>query len=162
MKDPLTFTDNEAVIARATLPWELVPPYVGTGAIVEGAFFIINKGKLFIVYSANGCLSDDYCLGMLEYIGGEICSADSWKKHSEPLLKKGNGVYGPGHATFFTSPDGKEMWCAYHCLLHSNPEREEMVRNTCLQKITFDEAGYPVMGQPVGVRVELAPPSGEK
>lgn len=161
MKDPLTFTDNKAVIARPTLPWELIPPYDGKEAIVEGAFFVEKQNRLFIIYSANGCWSDDYCLGVLEYMGGEVCDANNWKKYPNPLFVKGNGIYGPGHASFFDSPDGSELWCAYHCLLHSNPNRKEMVRNTCLQKVDFDETGYPVMASPVGIEKFIKSPSGE-
>ena len=161
MKDALTFTENKAVISRPTLPWELVPPYVGKEAINEGAFFVKKDDRLFIIYSANGCWSDDYCLGVLEYTGGEICSVDNWKKHSDPLFVKGNGIYGPGHASFFMSPDDTEMWCAYHCLLHSNPKAEGMIRHTCIQKIDFDETGYPLMKEPVGILKNIKSPSGE-
>ena len=162
MKDAMTFTDNVAEIARPTLSWELKEGYKGNHAIAEGAFFLKKDGRLFIVYSANGCWSDDYCLGVLEYVGGEICDADSWKKHAEPLFVKGNGIFGVGHASFFDSPDKKEVWCAYHCLLRSNPERKEMDRHTCIQKISFDKTGYPVMGMPIGVDIWQESPSGEQ
>ena len=161
MKDPLTFTNNMAVIARPSLSWEMVPPYNGNRSIVEGAFFVERNNRLFIIYSANGCWSEDYCLGVLEFMGGEICCADNWKKHPEPLFVKGNGIFGPGHASFFSSPDGSELWCAYHCLLEKNPEFKEMVRHTCVQKIDFDETGYPVMKEPVGVNRCIESPSGE-
>ena len=161
MKDPLTFTDNQAVIARPTLPWELVPPYDDKESIVEGAFFVRSGERLFIIYSANGCWSDDYCLGVLEYTGGEVCDDNNWIKHPNPLFVKGNGIYGPGHASFFKSPDDTEVWCAYHCLLHSNPKAVEMIRHTCVQKISFDENNYPVMGEPVGINIEINSPSGE-
>lgn len=160
MSDPLTFTDNCAEIARATLPWEFAEGYAKF-TINEGAFFLKKGKRLFIIYSANGCWSDDYCLGVLEHTGGEICDAKNWIKHPEPLFVKGNGIYGVGHASFFTSPDDKEVWCAYHCLLHSNPERRAMIRHTCIQKISFDENDYPVMGAPVGIDVELDDPSEE-
>ena len=162
MKDPLTFTNNKAVIARPTLPWELVPPYDGKEAIVEGAFFVKKDQRLFIVYSANGCWSEDYCLGVLEYMGGEVCDANNWKKHPNPLFVKGNGIYGPGHASFFYSPDGSELWCAYHCLLNENPKSLPMTRNTCIQKVEFDKTGYPYMGDPVGVLKKIKSPLGEK
>ena len=161
MTDPLTFSDNVAEISHPTLPWELAEGYQGNRAINEGAFFIKNKERLFIVYSANGCWSDDYCLGVLEYTGGDICNSSSWIKHEKPLFIKGNGIYGVGHASFFSSPDGSEMWCAYHCLLRSNPKREEMDRHTCIQKIGFDAEGYPVMGEPIGINVQIKSPSGE-
>ena len=157
----MPFTNNKAVIARPTLPWEMVPPYDKDEKIVEGAFFVKKENRLFIVYSANGCWSDDYCLGVLEYKGGEVCSPDSWIKNSNPLFVKGNGIYGPGHASFFESPDGSELWCAYHCLLHSNPESKEMIRHTCIQKVDFDETGYPVMKEPVGINIDISSPSGE-
>ena len=161
MKDPLTFTDNLSEIARPSLSWELAEGYSLTSGINEGAFFIQKGGRLFIVYSANGCYSDDYCLGVLEHTGGEICDAKNWIKHPEPLFVKGNGIYGVGHASFFSSPDGSEVWCAYHCLLRTNPLRKEMTRNTCVQKISFNEKGYPVMGEPVGIDAEIKEPSGE-
>lgn len=161
MSDPLTFTDNLSVIARPQLPWERVEPHTGYNAIVEGGFFLKQDDRLFIIYSANGCFMDDYCLGILEYVGGEICDGNSWKKNPNPLFVKGNGIYAPGHASFFRSPDETEVWCAYHCLLHSNPNGEEVNRYTCVQKISFDQTGYPVLGLPVGTKVSIASPSGE-
>lgn len=161
MKDPLTFTNNLAPIAYPELPWELVPPYTGHRAIAEGAFFLQHGGRLFIIYSANGCWSDDYCLGVLEHTGGPICDASRWFKHEKPLFKKGNGVFGPGHASFFESPDGSEVWCAYHCLLKSNPDCTPVPRYTCVQKIAFDGQGYPVMTEPVGIGNTIPAPTGE-
>ena len=160
MSNPLTFTDKVAEISSPSLPWEFAEGYAEC-PLNEGAFFLKKRKRLFIIYSANGCWSDDYCLGVLEHTGGEICDAKNWIKHEKPLFVKGNGVYGVGHAAFFTSPDDTEVWCAYHCLLHSNPTREEMIRHTCIQKIAFDENDYPVMGEPVGPDLELKSPSGE-
>lgn len=161
MKDPLTFTDNLAIIAKPTLDWELAEGYQGNNAINEGAFFLKRENRLFIVYSGNGCWSDDYCLGVLEFLGGDVCNAKNWKKHLKPIFTKGNGVYGPGHASFFYSPDRTEVWCAYHCLLASNPKRREVDRYTCVQKIDFDENNYPIMGEPTGKKENIPSPSGE-
>lgn len=160
MRDPYTCY-NGKTIAYAELEWELVEPYVGTSAILEGAFFLENNGKLFIIYSANGCWSNHYALGILEYIGGDLCSASSWKKHPEPLLTYGNEVYGPGHASFFRSPDGTEVWCAYHGMLLSNDTVTYTERYCHIQKVEFDENGYPVMGKPIGYDDLIDPPSGE-
>lgn len=160
MKSPITIYEA-TTIAKAELEWELVAPYVGNLAILEGAFFLENNGRLFIIYSANGCWSNHYALGVLEYVGGDMCSPDSWEKHPEPLLTYGNGVYGPGHATFFRSPDGSEVWCAYHGMRQSNDTVTPAYRYFNIQKVEFDETGYPVMGQPVGYETPITPPSGE-
>ena len=159
--NPYTYGENHATIAYAELPWELVPPYQFPAAIVEGAFFLERNNRLFIIYSANGCWSDHYCLGVLEHIGGELCNAENWKKHPEPLLVYGNGAYGPGHATFFKSPDGSEVWCAYHAMKAHNETVSPTERYFNIQKIDFDKTGYPVMGMPVGYDKEQLPPKGE-
>jgi GH43 family beta-xylosidase len=150
------------VIAKAELEWELVEPYTGTMAILEGGFFLENNGRLFLIYSANGWMTKHYALGVLEFVGDDMCDPDSWIKHPEPLLVYGNGVYGPGHASFFRSPDGTEVWCAFHGMKEPNESHVWVPRFFNIQKVEFDETGYPVMGQPVGYDTPMAPPSGEE
>lgn len=159
--NPYTCGKNLATISRAELDWELVAPYIGRNAIVEGAFFLERGGRLFIIYSANGCWSDHYCLGVLEHTGGSLCDAANWKKHEKPLLVYGNGVYGPGHASFFSSPDGTEVWCAYHGMKEHNEKVEPAFRYLNIQRVSFVGSGYPVMGRPTGTKTDVAPPSGE-
>lgn len=161
MKSPTELSDKWANIAIAEKDWELVPPYVGDWACVEGGFFVKKNDRLFIIYSANGCWSDHYLLGVLEHMGGDLCNKDNWKKHDKPLFTFGNGVYGPGHASFFYSPDGSELWCAYHGLKQHNENATPDTRYMNVQKVEFDETGYPVMGKPIGYEADIIPPSGE-
>ena len=88
-------------------------------------------------------------MGVLELTGDDILSADSWTKDSTPLMTKGNGNYGPGHATFFYSPSGEELWICHHCLHESDPEVKPMARHCHCQKVYFDETGFPHTGLPV-------------
>lgn len=162
LSNPYTYASAPTTIACAELDWELVPPYVGRRAIVEGAFFVKHGGRLFLIYSANGCWSDHYCLGVLEHVGGSLCDAASWKKHEKPLLVYGNGVYGPGHASFFRSPDQSEVWCAYHGMKEHNETVTATDRYFHIQRIDFDCDGFPRMGVPVGTEVDLLPPAGEE
>ena len=162
MITPYLCASEKVTIARAELSWECVSPYTDSSAILEGAFFLERKGRLFIVYSANGCWSNHYALGFLVYTGGDICDANSWEKHPIPLLTYGNGVYGPGHASFFESPDGSEIWCAYHGMMFSNDNATPAVRFFNLQRVDFNLIGFPVMGKPVGYDTEILPPSGER
>lgn len=159
--NPYTCGKNRATIARAELDWELVAPYIGKRTIVEGAFFLERGGRLFIIYSANGCWSDHYCLGVLEHLGGSLCDAKNWKKHDKPLFVHGNGVYGPGHASFFTSPDGSEVWCAYHGMKEHNESVTHAPRYFNIQRVHFDENNYPVMDLPTGYEADITPPAGE-
>ena len=143
LENPWTFGKRQALIARAELPWELKDLRIN-----EGAYFVRSPDgkRLFIVYSGNGCWCDDYALGVLEFTGGDLCDAKNWRKHPRQLLVKANGVFGPGHASFFRSPDGTELWCAYHAMRTSNPSLKGTKRWLNFQKVEFDEAGYPVMG----------------
>lgn len=162
LANPFTCGKNSATIAKAELDWELVSPYIDKYAIVEGAFFIENNNRLFIIYSANGCWSDNYCLGVLEHTGGAICDKNNWKKHEKPLLVFGNGVYGPGHASFFYSPDHSELWCAYHGMNEHNENTKPAPRYLNIQKVLFDDSGYPIMGLPIGYIDSIDSPSGEE
>lgn len=161
MANPYTFGEKSAVVAVAEYPWELVPPYIGKSKINEGAFFVKSGERLFIIYSGNGCWSNDYCLGVVEYKGGDMCSSDSWVKHPEPIFVHGEDTYGPGHASFFKSPDGKELWCAYHVMLSFNEKAVYAPRYFCIQKVDFDETGYPVMGKVPPLDTLHKAPSGE-
>ncbi len=167
LENPWTFSSTRAMISRAKYAWETVPPYDGSRTINEGAFFVEWGERLFIIYSGNGCWSDYYCLGVLEYVGGDrddpvrMCDPDNWIKQDKPLLTLGNGVFGPGHASFFRSPDGTELWCAYHGMKEHNETVTAAPRYFHLEKVRFDENGYPVMGAAVGCGTDLLPPSGE-
>ncbi len=161
LKSPVEPIGAYEIIAEPQYDWELVPPYDKGFIINEGSYFIEKDDRLFIVYSGNGCWSDDYVLGILEFVGDDIMSADSWIKYSVPFMTKGNGNYGPGHATFFYSPDKTELWICHHCLKKSDPEAEPMDRYCHCQKVFFDETGFPHVGVPVKADVEYTPPSGE-
>ena len=162
-------------IAPLTSPWEMgesVPisdPHdylwesLTDGPLNEGPFFVSSGSRLFIIYSANGCYSDTYRLGAIEYNGGDPLSKDSWIKYSEPIfvLNKDDNVFAPGHASFFYSPDHTELWIAYHCYYSRNTGAKRRMRVCHVQKVGFDEDGFPAFGDPLGGDVLENVPSGE-
>ncbi len=161
LQSPTQPIGKMAVIAQAEHPWEQVPPYDGV-TIVEGGYFVKSpNGRLFIFYSANGCWSDEYAIGLLEYKGGNLASEDAWEKYPYPLVKKGNGNFGPGHATFFYSPDKSELWICHHCLEESNPTVEPMRRRCHCQRVFFDETGFPQIGDLISANTPYPIPSDE-
>ncbi|MCQ2770181.1 MAG: family 43 glycosylhydrolase [Clostridia bacterium] len=158
MKSPTEVVGEFSVIAQATYPWELVPPN-DTNKINEGAFFVENQGRTFIVYCGNGCWNNDYVFGILELVGDDPLNPDHWVKDEVPLFTKGNGCYGPGHGTFFYSPDKSELWIAYHCLHEFNPDNSPMVRHCNAQRVYFDSTGFPHIGLPTERNVNIPVPS---
>lgn len=159
LKSPTEPVGKMAIIAKPELSWELVPPYDKV-PIVEGGYFVKSpNGRLFILYSANGCWSDDYVVGLLEFKGGEMADADSWEKYPDVILKKGNGNFGPGHATFLYSPDKSELWICHHCLEGTNPSNEPRKRKCHCQRVYFDETGFVHIGELAPSGVTFAVPS---
>ena len=80
-----------------------------------------HDDKLFIVYSASYCQTNNYTLGLLMAKNdSDLMDPNSWTKHKKPVFENypPAQAYGIGHNTFFVSPDGLEQWIVYH----GNPE----------------------------------------
>ncbi|MFD1147749.1 family 43 glycosylhydrolase [Saccharothrix hoggarensis] len=157
MSNPYTVSAFGTRISAPTLAWERQD-----GAVNEGSFALQRGGRTFLTYSASHCNGPNYKLGMLEYRGGNPLSASSWSKFSNPIFQRNdaNGVFGPGHHSFFTSPDGTETWIAYHANASAS-QGCGTTRTTRVQKISWNADGTPNLGVPVSTSTVLAGPSGE-
>jgi GH43 family beta-xylosidase len=162
MSNPYTLATARVLISSPTYPWEMfgAPPAVNEGPeILRGP-----TGKIFLVYSASGCWTDDYALGMMTLKdGGDPMNAADWIKSAQPVFTKNPSgqAFGPGHNAFFKSPDGKEDWIIYH----ANPAAGQGckdARNPRMQKFTWNSDGTPNFGTPVALGAKIPRPSGEK
>ncbi|HLP73968.1 MAG TPA: glycoside hydrolase family 43 protein [Bacteroidales bacterium] len=166
MSNPWTFDSPRVKISTPELSWETIgdlnnPNDVPHVNVNEGPVSLQNKGKLFIVYSASGCWTDSYCLGLLTYDGkGDILDPASWKKNPEPVFrgKPESSAYSPGHNCFFKSPDGNEYWILYH----ANPSPGQgcgRYRSPRAQPFTFSNDGMPQFGEPAATGSPMKVPS---
>ena len=158
MSNPYTLSSSTfTVISSPTLDWEK-----SGAAVNEGPEPLYHNGRTFLTYSASYCQTADYKLGQLELTGSDPLSASSWTKKSTPVLQRSdaNGVYGPGHNGFFTSPDGTENWIVYHANSSSSGGCGNG-RTTRAQKFTWNSDGTPNFGTPVALGTTLPGPSGE-
>jgi GH43 family beta-xylosidase len=157
MSNPYTVSGSYSTISTPTHAWERQG-----GTVNEGAEVLQRNGRTFLIYSASGCWTPDYKLGQLELTGSDPLSASSWTKKSTPVFQRSdaNGVYGPGHNGFFTSPDGRENWIVYHAN-DSASEGCDNGRTTRAQKFTWNSDGTPHLGTPVRLGASQAGPSGE-
>ncbi len=126
---------------------------------------VLRKGdKLFLIYSAGGCWTDFYSLGMLTaQTGSNLLDPASWKKSPKPVFWQSPKAhaFGTGHNGFFQSPDGKQDWIIYH----ANSEPKQGCgghRSPRAQPIEWRADGTPDFGRPVPVGTPIARPSGEK
>lgn len=169
MKNPWTIDGNRVCISRPTYAWETIgdlndaanPAHVDVN---EGPQSLLNGDKLHIVFSASGCWTDFYTLGLLTFTGKDnLLDSTAWKKKPVPLFKqsKENSVYAPGHNSFFKSPDGTEDWLLYHA--NSLPGQGcGKQRSPRAQPFAWNAEGEPVFGEPVKAAVALPVPSEKK
>jgi len=89
LKDPWTVEGPRARLSTPEYPWEKVgdvdqkkqpgdPPHIDVN---EGPEILQHNGKIFLIYSASACWTDDYALGMLTANSGTgLVNPASWKK----------------------------------------------------------------------------------
>ncbi|RIJ67799.1 hypothetical protein D1871_22830 [Nakamurella silvestris] len=155
MSDPLTISGPRVEISRPTESWERN----GTPYINEGPEVLQKDGKTFVVYSASGSWTNDYCLGMLTNTSGNLLDPAAWTKSNGCVFAKRSTAQGPGHHTFTKSPDGTEDWLLYHANTVVNSGWDG--RTIRAQKFTWDANGSPVFGAPTSTFDQIPVPSGE-
>lgn len=155
MSNPWTISSRRVRISKPTYSWELHgdlnnagnPPHVNVN---EGPQFLQHNNQLFIIFSASGCWTDYYALGMLTYTGnGNLLDSTAWVKHPQPLFSQSpeNKVYAPGHNSFFKTPSGQN-WILYHA--NSNPgDGCGTRRSPRMQPFSWKDDGTPYFGEPV-------------
>ncbi|WP_421871517.1 family 43 glycosylhydrolase [Marinoscillum sp.] len=160
MKDPLTPVGERVLLTKPEFGWETneVSP-----TVTEGPQILKHGDKVHLIYSAGGCWTDGYSLGMLTAeTDADLMDPASWKKSEEPVFTQNpaGNAFGPGHNSFFKSKDGAEDWIIYH----ANPQAGQGCggdRSIRIQSFTWDLNGNPLFGEPKPLNEPLKKPSGE-
>ncbi|QIL76899.1 family 43 glycosylhydrolase [Hymenobacter sp. HDW8] len=169
MKNPWTIDGERHKLSTPVFHWERNgdlnnpndPPHVDVN---EGPQLLRHGKKIHLIYSASGCWTDTYALGMLSASAtSDLLKPGSWTKTITPVFQQAPAVkvYAPGHNSFFKSPDGTEDWILYH----ANDEAGQgcgRFRTPRAQKFTWNADDTPSFGQPISTGVALPRPSGEK
>lgn len=165
MKNPWTIEGNRVLISTPKFPWEefgdLTNP-VRHVNVNEGPEVLKHDDKIFLIFSASGCWTDHYALGMLTAsVNSNLLNPASWKKTSQSVFSESPAAeaFGTGHNTFFESPDKKQYWIIYH----ANPKANEgcgNFRSPRAQPFTWNPDGTPNFGKPVPLNTPIPKPSG--
>lgn len=97
MEDPFTISSKRVSISKPTYSWEL---HGGTPLVNEGPAALIHNDDLFLTYSASGCWTNNYCIGLLKLNGADLLNKDNWIKYDKPLVEATSTLKGPGHNSF--------------------------------------------------------------
>lgn len=159
MSSPTKISGYRYLLSEPTYSWEQVGLPIN-----EGPEELTGPtGKVFVIYSASGYWTNNYCLGQLTYTGSMTnasapLSATNWSKNPSPVFQQNGNAVGVGHASFTVSPDGTQDWIVYHA--HNTTGNFTGTRDIRIQQFTFNADGTPNFGSPVAPNTPLPEPSG--
>ena len=164
LKNPWRIDGGRVRISAPQYSWEKHGDLPNRHVSVnEGPEFLIHGKDIFLTYSASGCWTDSYELGLLRSTSGvDLTQPRSWHKSTQPVFTGAPAAhaYGAGHNGFFKSPDGRQDWLIYH----ANPDPNDGCgarRSPRAQPFTWNADGTPNFGKPVPLGAAIPEPSGQ-
>lgn len=157
MENPWTIKQPQIEITRPEYDWEKQLYNVN-----EGAAVIKKNGRIFMTYSASGT-NHNYAVGLLTADeDANLLNPDSWKKSKKPVFKTSeeNGIYGPGHNSFTTTPNGETDLFVYHARSYKEIDGDPLSdpnRHTRVQVLRWNEDGTPDFGIPLPDNAPTSP-----
>ncbi len=102
----------------------------------EGPAVLYHEDDVFIVYSASGYSSNEYCMGMLTFDGDNIMSRLSWKKSPVRVSYHNpfKDIYSAGHCSFLYRDNG-DIYMTYHA--NKTENFSDSPRLTYIKKVEF-------------------------
>ncbi len=167
LRNPWTIASDRVQLSQPEYDWEEhgdlpqdQPKHVNVN---EGPEILSHAGKLFLIYSASGCWTENYELGMLTARSGtDLLNPASWHKSQSPVFTGSAEAhaFSPGHNGFFQSPDHTQNWIIYHAnsAAHQGCGSERSPR---MQPFTWNSDGSPNFGRPLPISKPILRPSGE-
>jgi beta-xylosidase len=120
--------------------------------VTEAPWLLKHNDVYYLIYSGGGSNSMDYAIG---YATSGSPTGPFTKYPGNPIIKKGSGVFGPGHASVITDNKGN-LWMLYH--QKENTQRNWM-RFIALDPLRIDDAGV-LHGKATRATEQSAPVTG--
>ncbi len=162
MSNPWTVQGEPTVVSEPTESWEKV-----VAPINEGPEILIRGKRLHLIYSGSWCGSGQYAMGRLSVpLKADLMDPAVWSTAKVAgAVFAGDperGVFGPGHGSFFTSPNGRESWMVYHATEDIRGCFTGGLRTTRIQRFGWNPDGTPNFRKPVSLATDVAAPGGDR
>lgn len=144
MENLLQLKGSMTLVLQADHSWEKT-----WGNVNEGPWMLKHEGVYYLMYSGTGANSQYYAVG---YATATNPMGPFTKYAGNPIIKRGNGVYGPGHGSVTTDGLGN-LWHIYHQKNTSQPGWDRFI---CIDPLWFDTSGV-LHGQATRGTAEPAP-----
>lgn len=119
-------------------PTELLRPEsdweTRAGRVTEGPWMLKHQGRYYLLYSGSGANAPDYAVG---YALADRPTGPFRRAAHNPIVHRGDGVYGPGHGCALRDRAG-QWWHVYH---QKRTERIAWDRFVAMDRLWFDEEG---------------------
>ena len=128
ISSPTKLEGKAVMIGRADQAWEMRDP---ANLKMQGPAVLERNGRVFIAYSSNAT-DARYAVGLMEASAtADLLDPISWRKLPGPALESSSaaGLYGPGHNSFTTSPDGKVDYIVFHARDYEKVEGDGHTRS---------------------------------
>ena len=129
MASPVQKKGDPVLIIQATDPWEKKHT-----ALTEAPWMLKHRSLYYLLYSASGADTRDYAIG---YATAKSPLGPFSKSGNNPIIKKGGGIFGPGHGSVTKTPDG-QLWLVYH---QQKSGARGWNRIICIDPLWFDDQG---------------------
>lgn len=137
-KEPWKLTSEPVLLTRPLYGWENVSNTINN----EGPYAFVTEDTVYLAYSGGSANKFTYAVGMLTAkVGNDLLDLDNWEKAKQPVLSfySIDGLYGPGHNSFFTDAQGNLM-IAYH----GETAIDKTLRCDGMHRVHFNIEGKPV------------------
>lgn len=135
---PWQLTGEPVLLSRPLFGWENVNGTINN----EGPHGFVHNGKVYLAYSGGDACGYTYAVGLLTADETrDLTDIAVWEKSGTPILSfySVEGVYGPGHNSFFVDDNGNLM-IAYH----GETSIESRLRCDGIHRVHFNIHGEPV------------------
>ena len=135
---PWKLKSDPVLLSRPLYGWENMEGTINN----EGPYTFISDDTVYLAYSGGAANGYTYTVGILSArSGADLLKPESWQKTKAPVLSHYSidGVYGPGHNSFFVDPEGNLM-TAYH----GETTIDGHIRCSGIHRVHFGTDGEPI------------------